>query len=176
MPDGDTCQGRWSSAAGAGITLASGSLLSQYGSTYISGFSLSTGRGQNPGQALIVCGKGRTFQLEFVTGAGTAHGFGIGKITSLMSIDSCFEDGYNSSRSHCARRSSFGWFPISVSVRSAWLGLPSACKTPTTPYAKASADARSLTSSQSNPNAGADRRPELSVPFPRHTPLSGSWG
>jgi hypothetical protein len=79
MHDGDQCKGRWASAAGAGLTVSSGSLLSQYGSTYISGFSLSTGKGQNPGQAIIVCGKGRTLQLEFVTGAGTAHGFGIGK-------------------------------------------------------------------------------------------------
>ena len=79
LPDGDKCKGRWSSAAGAGVTVGSGSLLSQYGSTYISGFSASTGSGQNPGQALAVCDRGRTFQLEFVTGAGTAHGFGIGK-------------------------------------------------------------------------------------------------
>ncbi len=79
LPDGDTCKGRWSSAAGSGITVGSGSLLSQYGSTYISGFSASTGSGQNPGQALAVCSKGRTFQLEFITGAGTAHGFGIGR-------------------------------------------------------------------------------------------------
>lgn len=79
MPDGDTCQGRWASAAGAGVTVGGGSLISQYGSTYISGYSVSTGWGQNPGQALATCGKGRMFQLEFVTGAGTAHGFGIGK-------------------------------------------------------------------------------------------------
>jgi len=26
-----------------------------------------------------VCDSGRTFQIDFVTGAGTAHGFGIGK-------------------------------------------------------------------------------------------------
>jgi hypothetical protein len=75
MPDGEKCSGRWSSAAGAGIS----SLLAQYGATYISGFSISTGHGQNPGQALAVCEKGRSFQLDFVTGAGTAHGFGIAK-------------------------------------------------------------------------------------------------
>jgi len=79
MPDGDKCRGRWSSAAGAGITFGSASLLSQYGATYISGFSFSTGHGQNPGRALVTCEKGRTLELEFVTGAGTAHGFGIGK-------------------------------------------------------------------------------------------------
>lgn len=40
---------------------------------------MSTGTGQNPGQAIATCAKGRTLQLEFVTGAGTAHGYGIGK-------------------------------------------------------------------------------------------------
>lgn len=32
-----------------------------------------------PGYALATCSRGRTLQLEFVTGAGTAHGFGIAK-------------------------------------------------------------------------------------------------
>jgi hypothetical protein len=79
MPDGGACKGRWSSAAGAGLTIGSAGLLAEYGSTYLSGYSLSTGSGQNPGQALAVCSTGRSLQLEFVTGAGTAHGFGIGK-------------------------------------------------------------------------------------------------
>ena len=79
MPDGDKCAGRWGSAAGSGLTVGAGSLIGQYGSTYLSGFSISAGRGQNPGQALMTCEKGRTVQLEFVTGAGTAHGYGIGK-------------------------------------------------------------------------------------------------
>lgn len=79
MPDGEPCNGRWASAAGAGVTVSSGSLIGQYGSTHLTGFSVSSGSGQNPGQALVTCGSGRTFQIEFVTGAGTAHGFGIGK-------------------------------------------------------------------------------------------------
>ena len=79
MQDGETCKGRWSSAAGAGVSVAAGSLVSQYGSAYLTGYSVSTGSGRNPGQALIVCTKGRTIQVDFVTGAGTAHGFGIAK-------------------------------------------------------------------------------------------------
>lgn len=79
VPSGDRCEGRWSSAAGQDLTIAGGSLLSQYGSTYLTGYALSTGRGQNPGRALAVCTSGRVVDLEFVTGAGTAHGFGIGK-------------------------------------------------------------------------------------------------
>lgn len=80
MPDGERCSGRWSSAAGAGITVGSASLISTYGhAVYGTGFSVSTGHGQNPGQALMVCQRGRSIQVEFVTGAGTAHGFGVGK-------------------------------------------------------------------------------------------------
>lgn len=79
MPGQDKCEGRWASAAGAGITLFSESLISQYGTAYLTGYSQSTGHVRNPGQALATCAKGRSFQLEFVTGAGTAHGFGIGK-------------------------------------------------------------------------------------------------
>ena len=79
MPDGESCQGRWASAAGSGVSVGQASLLSQYGSTYITCFSISPGRRQNPGQALATCQRGRTLQLEFVTGAGTAHGYGIGK-------------------------------------------------------------------------------------------------
>ena len=61
------------------MTVGGGSLISQYGSTYLTGYSMSTGSGQNPGRALATCGSGKVFDLEFVTGAGTAHGFGIGK-------------------------------------------------------------------------------------------------
>lgn len=79
LPGGEHCKGRWSSAAGASVTVSSGSLISQYGSTYLSGVSTSSGTGQNPGAALAVCDSGRTVDVEFVTGAGTAHGFGIAK-------------------------------------------------------------------------------------------------
>lgn len=79
MPGGELCEGRWSSAAGAGLAYGSASLLSEYGSAYLSGFSISTGHGQNPGQALVVCPSGRVLQIEFVSGAGTGNGFGIAK-------------------------------------------------------------------------------------------------
>lgn len=79
MPDGEHCTGKWSSAAGAGIEIESGSLIGTYGSAYGTSTSVSTGTGQNPGQAILTCDQGRTIQLEFVTGAGTANGFGIAK-------------------------------------------------------------------------------------------------
>lgn len=79
LPSGEKCEGRWSSSGGSSATLATGSLLSQYGSTFISGYAVSTGGGQNMGQALANCVNGSTFQFEFVTGSGTGHGYGIAK-------------------------------------------------------------------------------------------------
>jgi hypothetical protein len=79
MPNGESCTGKWSSAAGAGISVGTGSLIGTYGSVYGVGTSVSTGTGQNPGRAFLTCSKGRTIQMEFVTGAGTANGFGIAK-------------------------------------------------------------------------------------------------
>src|SRR5215470_8227374 len=50
LPPDDPCEGRWASAAGQDVTVAAGSLISQYGSSYLSGYSVSTGKGQNPGR------------------------------------------------------------------------------------------------------------------------------
>jgi hypothetical protein len=84
MPDGTSCVGEWSSAAGAGITTvsSSGTAVSSDGSlisTYGSAVGVSTGTGQNPGQGILQCADGRQIQIEFVTGAGTATGFGVAK-------------------------------------------------------------------------------------------------
>lgn len=79
MPDGESCSGKWSSAAGAGVNVGTGSLIGTYGSIYGFGMAVSTGTGQNPGWAFLTCNKGRTIQVEFVTGAGTANGFGFAK-------------------------------------------------------------------------------------------------
>ena len=79
MPDGEQCKGRWSSAAGAGVAMGTGSLISTYGNVYGTGVSVSTGHGQNPGQAILTCDKGTIIHVEFVTGAGTANGFGFAK-------------------------------------------------------------------------------------------------
>ena len=76
MPDGATCAGKWSSAAGSGVTFGSGTLLGKYGSIHGTGVSVSHGSGQNPGAAFMNCSDGRTIKMEFVTGAGTANGFG----------------------------------------------------------------------------------------------------
>ena len=75
MPDGEKCRGRWSSAAGAGDSFPTGSLISTYGNIYGTGMSVS-GHGQNLGQAIVSCEKGTIIQVEFVTDEGTADGFG----------------------------------------------------------------------------------------------------
>jgi hypothetical protein len=79
LPPADPCTGRWSSAAGTSTTIASANLMGTYGPQYLTGFAASTGGGQNPGRALATCASGAVLDLEFVTGAGTAHGYGIGK-------------------------------------------------------------------------------------------------
>ena len=77
LPDGDPCVGRWSSAGGSNVSFAAGSLLSQYGATYLSAYSVSSGRNPASGQALVLCHKGNVFQIEFL--AGSSGGFGIAK-------------------------------------------------------------------------------------------------
>ena len=79
MPDGGTCNGRWSSAAGASVTVAR------------PGSSRSTDRPccpairflPEPGRTLVkrsrFARRGASVQLEFVTGAGTGHGFGMAR-------------------------------------------------------------------------------------------------
>lgn len=79
LPGGENCSGQWSSTASTEVTFAAGSLIDEYGSTYLQGYSVSTGSGQNPGAALAICNSGRTVDIQFLTGAGSGHGFGIGK-------------------------------------------------------------------------------------------------
>jgi hypothetical protein len=76
FPD-DICQGRWAGASRQVISVGSGSLISQYGSVYATGYSVSGG-GQVPIEALLTCAKGRTIQAQLVGGTG-GHGFGIAK-------------------------------------------------------------------------------------------------
>ena len=78
-PDGEHFEGKWSSAAGSGVSFGTMSLFSQYAAIYGSGFSVSPGRGQNPGRAFLIGDRGTTIDVEFVTGAGTANGFGFAK-------------------------------------------------------------------------------------------------
>jgi len=75
LPNGETCSGKWASAAPqyAGTV----SLLTQYGA--VSGFATGIKPGVNRGEAFIACSQGTTMQAEFYTGSGTANGYGVAK-------------------------------------------------------------------------------------------------
>lgn len=81
LPDGVPCEGEWSSAAGVQTTFGAGSLFTQYGPVYGSGYAITSGGGQNPGRAIATCTDGTRFDIEFVTGGGTANGFGFARDT-----------------------------------------------------------------------------------------------
>lgn len=80
--DGTVCSGEWSSAAGVQTTFGAGSLFNQYGAIYGSGYTVTRGGGQNPGRAVAMCPDGTRFDIEFVTGGGTANGFGFARDTA----------------------------------------------------------------------------------------------
>lgn len=81
LPDGSTCEGEWSSAAGVETTVTSMGLIGRYSSVFGTGVSTRSGGGQNPGRAIAICSDGTRFDIEFVTGGGTANGFGFAEDT-----------------------------------------------------------------------------------------------
>lgn len=77
--DNAYCSGRWSSVAPQMVSVGWGSLFTTYGSAHGFGTGISSMPGVNKGQAFGVCSDNTTFQVEFLTGSGTANGFGIAK-------------------------------------------------------------------------------------------------
>jgi hypothetical protein len=77
--NGAECRGRWSSVAPQMTTASWGTLFTSYGA--ISGHSSSVTNlpGVNRGQAFLVCADNVKFDIEFITGSGTANGTGIAK-------------------------------------------------------------------------------------------------
>ena len=75
LPDGEYCNGRWSSTAGVKGSPNNYSLLLTYGQE----LGLSPRGNENRGYAMLLGTKGTSIEIEFITGAGTAHGFGIAK-------------------------------------------------------------------------------------------------
>lgn len=81
MPDKEKCSGQWSSAAGVIVEQRSVSLFTQYGTIIGLGSSVSNVPGTNQGRAISFCPSGRRLEAEFITGSGTANGYGIAKDT-----------------------------------------------------------------------------------------------
>jgi hypothetical protein len=81
LPTNLRCRGLWSASAGHGLVVTRAELLSQYGPRYFPGYAVPAGAGsdQRLGHAFIDCDGGRTMRLEFITGPGTPHGWGIGQ-------------------------------------------------------------------------------------------------
>ena len=75
MPDGEVCKGRWSSTAGVKGSRNNAGLLVDYGQE----LGLSPRGNENRGYGMLVGPKGTSIEIEFLTGAGTAHGFGVAK-------------------------------------------------------------------------------------------------
>jgi hypothetical protein len=79
LPDKVECRGQWSASAGNGLAVTRGRLLAKYGPIYFPGVTVPSPIApyQRLGRAFIDCDGGRSLRLEFVTGVGTAHGWGI---------------------------------------------------------------------------------------------------
>ena len=75
LPDGEYCEGRWSSTAGIIGSRNNSSLLVDYGQE----LGLSPRGNENRGYAMLLGTKGTNIEIEFLTGAGTAHGYGVAK-------------------------------------------------------------------------------------------------
>ena len=75
MPDGEVCKGRWSSTAGVKGSKNNVGLLLDYGQE----LGLAPRGNENRVYAFLVGSKGTSMEVEFLTGAGTAHGFGVAK-------------------------------------------------------------------------------------------------
>ena len=87
LTGGEACSGIWSSVAptsssaniGFGTASISSNMASAWGSAYGSGFSVGNMASVNRGEAMLICNKGTTIQVEFFTGSGTANGYGVAK-------------------------------------------------------------------------------------------------
>lgn len=78
-PDGDVCEGRWSSLAPQMISVGWGSIFSKYGAIAGVSSSVTNLPGVNRGEAMAICKSGNQLQVEFYTGSGTANGVGVAK-------------------------------------------------------------------------------------------------
>jgi hypothetical protein len=77
MANGAVCKGKWSSVAPTFVETSNVSLLTRYGSVIGSGTTSGNLAGANKGQAYAICNDGNTINAEFLTGSGTANGYGV---------------------------------------------------------------------------------------------------
>ncbi len=77
MPNGAKCNGKWASVAPTYVQNSNVSLLTQYGSIVGNGTTSGNLPGANKGQAYAVCDDGNALNAEFLTGSGTANGYGV---------------------------------------------------------------------------------------------------
>jgi TonB family protein len=75
MPDGEYCHGNWSSTVGVQGSTNNYSLILIYGQE----LGLSPIGNENRGYAILLGTNGTSIEIEFLTNAGTAHGFGVAK-------------------------------------------------------------------------------------------------
>ena len=77
MPNGVVCKGKWSSVAPTYSESTNVSLLTRYGSVTGTGNTTGLLPGANKGQAFANCSDGNSVNAEFITGSGTANGYGV---------------------------------------------------------------------------------------------------
>jgi hypothetical protein len=81
-PNGDNCEGKWSSIAPQMASSGWGTMFSKYGSVVGVSSSVANLPGVNKGEAMAICNSGNQLQVEFYTGSGTANGTGVAKDSS----------------------------------------------------------------------------------------------
>jgi hypothetical protein len=90
LPSGEACNGMWSSVAptsasanvGMGSIALSSNMANAWGTAYGTSFSIGNSATVNRGEAMLICDKGISIQIEFFTGSGTANGYGVAKDSS----------------------------------------------------------------------------------------------
>lgn len=78
-PNGDICEGRWSSVAPQMSAISWGHIFNEYGNAAGVSTVHANMPGINRGEAMAVCRSGNQLQVEFYTGSGTANGTGVAK-------------------------------------------------------------------------------------------------
>lgn len=82
LPNGAECEGTWSSVAPQFASSSWGTVFNGYGAAAGLGTTAGIVPGVNKGQLYAVCGDNTRIDGEFLTGSGTANGYGVAKDTN----------------------------------------------------------------------------------------------